>query len=326
MQIGKIDIKNPLVLAPMEDITEIPFRLICKSLGADILYSEFVSSEGLARNIKKVSEKLQFLDIERPIGLQIFGSIERAIEQAIHIAEQRQPDFIDINCGCWVKNFVRRGEGAALLKDLKRFEAIIQAAVKSTTLPVTVKTRLGWDKNNIVILEAAKIAEQSGAKALTVHCRTRDQAHQGQADWSWLEKIKKSISIPLIGNGDIKTPLDVAKMFETGCDGVMIGQASLNNPWLFQQAKEFLKSGAVPPEPSIEDRIRLCIKHLKLSLEHKGPWYGVVNFRKHYGGYLRGVPHVSKLRHELMPIMDTDAIIKRLEDFLENQTIVSSRL
>ena len=316
MKIGHLKFPDrPLALAPMEDITDIPFRLICKRLEADLVFTEFTSSEGLIRDAKNALQKVLFLQDERPIAIQLFGGVETSMVKAAKIAERYNPDFLDINCGCWVRNFTRRGEGAALLKDLPRLEAIVKSTVKATKLPVTVKTRLGWDRNSIVILDVAQMVEQAGAKALTVHCRTREQAHNGTADWKWLEKIKKVIRIPLIGNGDLKTPLDVKRMFETGCDGVMIGRGAVQNPWIFKQAKHFLSTGSLPPEVSLEEKINLCIEHLKLSVEHKGPWFGIRDFRKHYSGYLRGVHGVAKLRADMMRLTKQEDLIERLQRF-----------
>ncbi len=317
MKIGPINIENPIALAPMEDVSDIPFRLICKRLGADLLYTEFTSSEGLVRGIPRLLKKIEFTEAERPIAIQLFGGVETSMEGATKVVEQFKPDFIDINCGCWVKNHVARGEGAALLKDLPHFEAIVKSTVNATKLPVTVKTRLGWDEKSIVILDVARMVEQAGAKALTVHCRTRSQAHRGLADWSWLEKIKKVISIPLIGNGDLNTPEDVKRMFETGCDGVMIGRGAIANPWIFEQSKHYLKTDQLPVSASARQKIELCIEHLKLSVEYKGPWEGVVSFRKHYAGYLRGLPNVAKLRSDLMQLVELDQVIERLHQFLD---------
>jgi len=313
MKIGNIEIDKPISLAPMEDISDTPFRLICKRLGADLLYTEFTSSEALIRNVKSAFHKVTVRDEERPVGIQIFGSRPLSMQKAAQVVEEARPDFIDINCGCWVKNLVARGEGAGLLKDLKRLEEIVKIVVDAVQCPVTVKTRLGWDKENIVILEVAKMVEQAGAKALTVHCRTRTQAFKGTADWSWLEKIKKNISIPLIGNGDILTPKDAKTVFETGCDGIMIGRGAVTNPWIFKQIKYFLETGEYLPEASFRERIELCIEHLKLSVDFKGEYRGVNDFRKHYAGYLRDHPGVSKLRAELVTIKQSQQIIDRLQ-------------
>jgi len=317
MKIGPIHIDKPLCLAPMEDVTELPFRVICKRLGADIVYTEFTSSEGIIREIPRIMDKIEICEEERPVAIQIFGGRPEAMAGAAQMVEKSKPDFIDVNCGCWVKNHVARNEGAGLLRDIPLFESIVKATVKGTKLPVTVKTRLGWDENSIVILDVAKMVEQAGAQALTLHCRTRSQAHNGFADWSWLEKIKKAVSIPVIGNGDVTTPEDVKAMFETGCDGVMIGRGAIANPWLFKQAKHYMKTGELLPEPSIEEKLRMCIDHLKLNVEHKGEKYGVQTFRKHYVGYLKGLPNISQVRTELMQCAGLQQVIDRLNKYLE---------
>lgn len=315
MQIGNITIDKPILLAPMEDVTDTPFRLICKRLGADILCTEFTSSEALIRSVRSAFYKISLRDEERPIGIQIVGAREEAMAEAARLAESANPDFIDINCGCWVRDIAARGEGAGLLKDLKKFESVIKAVVKATRLPVTVKTRLGLTQDNIVILDAAKIAQDQGAKVLTVHCRTKSQGYSGKADWSWLEKIRKVISIPLIGNGDIKTPEDAKTVFDLGCDGIMIGRAAISNPWIFEQAKHFVKTGAHLTEASFKDRVELCIEHLMLSVQFKGKKMGVVDFRKHYAGYLSSFPFVAKLRAALIAMNDADEIVKQLRKF-----------
>ena len=316
MKIGSIDINKPLCLAPMEDVTELPFRLICKRLGADIVYTEFIASEGIIRDIPRVMEKIRIAEEERPVAIQIFGGRPEAMAGAAEAVEKLNPDFIDINCGCWIKNHVARNEGAGLLRDLPLFEKIVKATVKATQLPVTVKTRLGWDEQSIVILDVAKMVEAAGAKALTLHCRTRSQAHSGFADWSWLKKIKKVISIPVIGNGDIACPEDVQAMLETGCDGVMIGRGAIANPWIFKQTKHYLKSGEHMLGPSIEEKIQICIEHLKLNVQYKGEKYGVQTFRKHYVGYLKGLPNIAPVRSELMQYTTIDPVIERLQKYL----------
>jgi len=317
MKIGPIDIENPISLAPMEDVTDIAFRLICKRMGADIVYTEFTSSDAIIRNIPRAMKKIQVCDEERPVAIQIFGGNEEAMEGAAQKTESFNPDFIDINCGCWVKNHVNRGEGSGLLRDLPRFEKIVKATVRSTKLPVTVKTRLGWDKESIVIEDVAKMVEQAGAQALTVHCRTRSQGHQGDADWDWLKKIKKATSLPVFGNGDVITPDDVKRMFDTGCDGVMIGRGAIINPFIFKQSKHFLKTGEYLPEPILKDKIDLCVEHLKLVVELEQKRNPLLSFRKHYSGYFRGIPNVSQLRSDLMQLVDLDKITNRLYQFLD---------
>ena len=317
MKIGPIEVENPIALAPMEDVSDVTFRVLCKRLGADLVYTEFTSSEALIRDIPKALRKIQIVAEERPVGIQIFGGIEESMEEAARIAESFKPDFIDINCGCWVKNHALRGEGAGLLRDLKQFEKIVKATVNAVKVPVTVKTRLGWDEKSIVILDVAKIVEQAGAQALTVHCRTRSQGYKGPADWSWLTKIKKVINIPLIGNGDIAAPEDVKRMFETGCDGVMVGRGAIANPWIFQQAKHFLRTGQAPVYPTLHARVELCIEHLQMSVEKRGIREGITNFRKYYAGYFRGLPNAAKLRSDLMQLQDLPLVVTRLQQFAD---------
>ena len=319
MKIGQIDIPMPLLLAPMEDVTDAAFRSIAKKLGADILYTEFASSEALIRNAVKTVDKIQISQTERPVAIQIFGGLPSSIEGAVRISEKLSPDFIDINCGCWVRKVAFRGEGAGLLRDLKKLESVVKAAVSATKLPVTVKTRLGWDEKSIVILEAARIIEQAGAKALAVHCRTRDQGYKGFADWSWLEKIRKILSIPLIGNGDVRTPMDVKRLFETGCDGVMIGRAAVSNPWIFNQSKYFLKTGDLLPQPDLKERIEICLEHLGMILKVKGK-AGFKIFRKFYGNYLKGMPEIAPLKLKLYEAGSFEEVETLLHDY-ENRTL-----
>ncbi|MGA9405989.1 MAG: tRNA dihydrouridine synthase DusB [Bacteroidota bacterium] len=316
MKIGSIYIENPILLAPMEDVTDLPFRLICKRLGADIVYTEFVNSEGLVRDSEKTKKKMLFSDEERPFGIQIYGGDESSMEGAAKIAERLNPDIIDINCGCWVKDVAMRGAGAGLLKDLPRMEKIVSLVVKATRTPVTVKTRLGWDERSIRIVEVAKMLEGIGVQGLTVHCRTREQAHKGIPDYTWIPKIKAVVSIPVIVNGNILEPSDVQKVFdETGCDGVMIARGAIDNPWIFQQAKSFLRTGIAAKNISIEERVAVCIEHLNLSVEYKGERTGVLEMRKHYSGYLRSLPNIAKFRAELMTYTTAEPLIERLMRF-----------
>jgi tRNA-dihydrouridine synthase B len=317
MKLGKYELNQPLVLAPMEDVTDLPFRLVCKSLGADITVTEFTAAEALIRNVGRAFRKIEILDEERPVGIQLFGSRPDALKEAAAIAETLAPDFIDLNCGCWVKNHVARTEGAGLLRDLPLFEKIVKATVSGTKLPVTVKTRLGWDQDSIVIMDVAKMVEAAGAKMLTLHCRTRSQAHRGFADWTWLERVKKTISIPLIGNGDIMTPQDARSMFTTGCDGVMIGRAAVANPWIFKQTKHYLTTGELLTEIPIKERIELCVAHLKNACLLKSCRNPVLAFRKHYVGYLKGLPHISKLRNDLMRLEKIEDVIEQLNAYAD---------
>jgi tRNA-dihydrouridine synthase B len=306
----------------MEDVTDQPFRSICKRLGADFVYTEFTSCEALIRDIGRAWQRVKILDEERPICVQLFGSVDTSMVEAVKRLEHLQPDFIDINAGCWAKDVVKRGEGSGLLRDLPNFEKIVKAVVKATSVPVTVKTRLGWDFENIVILDVAPMLENAGVKAIAVHCRTRNQGYKGKADWSWLEKIKKTVKFPVIGNGDVRTGEDARRMFDTGCDAVMIGRGALHNPWIFGQIKHFLRTGEHLPPPSIESRIALCSEHLRKAILQRGPVYGVVNFRKHLSGYLHCIPNGMRLRKELMEFTTQEEIIGRLNRFMEDKEYV----
>jgi tRNA-dihydrouridine synthase B len=320
MEIGSIYIDRGVFLAPMEDVSDIPFRLICKKLGADVLYTEFVNSEGLIRMNERTHKKMLFLEEERPIGIQIYGGEPESMEGAAKLAESMNPDFIDINCGCWVRNVALRGAGAGLLRDLPKMERIARTVVNATRLPVTLKTRLGWDADSIRILDVARMCEDAGIRALTVHCRTRKQGHAGEVDWSWIGRLKETVSIPVIANGDITAPEHARYLFETmGADAVMIGRGAIENPWIFAEIKEYLRTGTVPEPATPVQRIQLCIDHLKLSVEYKGERKGVVEMRKHYSGYLRGMRHVAKVRAELMQWTEQEPVIGRLHRFMEEQ-------
>jgi tRNA-dihydrouridine synthase B len=324
MRIGTIDKEKPLLLAPMEDVTDQAFRIVCKRLGADIVYTEFVNSEGLIRNSSKTKEKMDFLDEERPLGIQIYGGNELSMEGAARIAESSAPDIIDINCGCWVRNVVGNGAGSGLLRDLPKMERIISAVVKTVKVPVTVKTRIGWDAEPIKIVDVAKIVEQTGAAAMTIHCRTRSQAHKGIPDYSWISKAKSAISIPVIANGSLDTPALIRQTFqETGCDGIMIGRGAIDNPWVFQQTKHFMATGCNVPDPTIEERFRVLKEHLLLSVQFKGERKGVLEFRKHYTGYLKGFFGGSKVRRELMDFVEVEPIVERLMKYRDE--LISSQ-
>jgi len=318
LKISKIEIQNAILLAPMEDVTDISFRLVCRELGADIVYTEFVNSEGLVRANKKTHEKLKIIEEERPVGIQIYGANIKSMVGAAKIAEAENPDLIDINAGCWVKNVVGCGAGSALLKDPPYMQQLVEAVVKSTSLPVTVKTRLGWDESSIQILEVAKRMEEAGAVALTVHCRTRKAGHTGEADWSWIPRIKEVVSFPVILNGNVLTAKDVKKAFdETGADGIMIARGAIGNPWIFKEAKELLETGEIKTVIDEEMRIKTCLKHLKLAVKVKGEKRGVLEHRKFYAGYQRGMYGAARIRSELMKLTEykpvEDALLKYLD-------------
>lgn len=302
----------------MEDVTEPPFRVIAKRLGADVLYTEFISSEGLIRDARKARNKLFFYEEERPIAIQIFGGLEESMDKAAQISESANPDFIDINCGCWVKDVALRGAGAGLLKDLPKMQRIAESVMRNVSLPVTLKTRLGWDQDSIVILDVARMLEDIGIQALTVHCRLRNQGNKGEADWNWVKRIKDSgIKIPIILNGNVKSPEDVKFVFDNyQPDAVMIGQGAIHNPWIFRQSKEFMANGSYN-EPTIEEKISMCIQHLKLNVDTKGEARGVIEFRKFYAGYLKNLPDISKYRMALMPITTMNEAIDKLEEIKE---------
>jgi tRNA-dihydrouridine synthase B len=328
VRVGNIEIGESasdapvLLLAPMEDVTDVSFRLLQRELGADAVYTEFISSEALIREIAKTTRKLVTAQQERPVAIQIYGGDPDVMREAAQISEAAEPDFLDINCGCWVKNVAGKGAGAGLLKDPPRMERMVRAVVDAVKLPVTVKTRIGWDTNSINILEIAPMLEQAGAKALTIHCRTRAQGHNGEADWTWIPKIKRVVSIPVFVNGDIKSPDDALRAErETGCDGIMVARGSITNPFLFRQILELRRTGSYA-QPTVEERILLCIRHLRHSCEVRGERWGVLAFRKHYAGYLREVHGGSRVRADLMLIPTMEGCVERLERFLDEQAAV----
>ncbi|MBU2493416.1 MAG: tRNA dihydrouridine synthase DusB [Bacteroidetes bacterium] len=316
--IGNIKLDKAVLLAPMEDVTAVPFRKLCKELGADIVYTEFVNSDGLIRANQKTRKKLEITETERPVGIQIYGGNFEPMVEAAQIAEKENPDLIDINAGCWVKKVATRGAGAGLLKDPPYLQKMVGEIVKVTNLPVTVKTRIGWDDNSILILEVAKRLEDVGIKALTVHCRTRCQGHHGDADWSWIPKIKEVVNIPVIVNGGIFTAYDAKRAFdETGADGVMIARGAIDHPWIFRETKELLANGYIKKEVDVEERILTALKHLRYEVEYKEMRRAVIPFRKYYTGYLKGLYNSSKIRQELMKHEEYEPIEIILMEYLE---------
>ena len=319
LKIGPITADPGILLAPMEDVSELPFRLICKELGADIVYTEFVNAEGLIREDpdgpRRSFRKLRFLEAERPLGIQIYGAAGLSMERAAEIATAQTPDIIDINCGCWVSNVALRGAGAGLLRDLPLMKEIVTRVIGATHLPVTVKTRLGWDQHSIRIVEVAKMLEDIGVQALAIHCRTRAQGHKGAVDYEWITKVKQAVSIPVVLNGDVVSPAIVQEAFDhTGCDGVMIGRGAIAHPWIFREAQHYLKTGELLPEPTLKERAELCIKHVNLALEHDGERYVLIGMRRHYAGYVRGLRGASRLRAELAGYRELAPLMDRLEE------------
>ena len=313
--------KQPLFLAPMEDVTDSPFRQICREKGADIVFTEFISSEALIRDSDIALHKMSYQESERPFGIQIFGGREEAMHGAAKVALNNNPDLVDINFGCPVYKVVNKGAGAACLKDLAMMERMAGTVVDAVPdKPVTVKTRLGWDDDTIRIQEVALMLQKLGVKALTVHARTRCQKYKGDANWEWLRKLKNTpgLEIPIIGNGDVTSPELAKKMFdETGVDGVMIGRGAIGNPWIFEQSHHYLETGELLPEPTLEEKLNVCAEQLRLSVAHQGERYGVIIMKKHYGQYLKGIRNGKKLRMQLMGHSTMESILEILLNFKE---------
>ena len=316
-KVGKINIEKALLLAPMEDVTDIAYRKLCKELGADIVYTEFVNSDGLIRSNKKTEKKLEITEEERPVGIQIYGGNLEPMIEAAKIAESKNPDIIDINAGCWVKKIAARGAGAGLLRDPDYMGLMVESIVKAVNIPVTVKTRIGWDESSVNILEVAKRIEDAGAAAITIHCRTRSQGHSGEPDWDWIPKVKEIVNIPIALNGGIFTAEDVKNAFDsTKADAVMIARGAIDHPWIFKEAKQLLEGKTIEPV-SPEERIHTALRHLKYSLEIKEPKAAIFPFRKYYSGYLKGLQNSHKIRQELMTITEYAPIENLLLKYLE---------
>ena len=321
VKIGPIVLPDfPLLLAPMEDVSDPPFRAVCKDNGADLMYTEFISSEGLIRDAIKSRQKLDIYDYERPIGIQIFGGDEEAMAMCTKIVDTVNPDLIDINFGCPVKKVVTKGAGAGVLKDLDLMVRLTEAVVKSTNLPVTVKTRLGWDDNSRNIHEVALRLQDVGIKALAIHGRTRTQMYKGEADWTLIGEIKNDqrIHIPIFGNGDINSPekaLEYKNRY--GVDGIMIGRAAIGYPWIFREIKHFIETGTRRADPTIEERVEVARKHLIKSMEWKGPIAGINEMRRHYANYLRGLPNIKEYRNKLVRITDPKEVETILDEIKE---------
>lgn len=307
----------PILLAPMEDVSDPPFRALCKKQGCDLLYTEFISVEGLIRDATKSIQKLDIYPEERPIGIQIFGGEMDSMMKALPIVEDAKPEILDINYGCPVHNVVCKDAGAGILKDIPKMIALTKAIVENTTLPVTVKTRLGWDHNTIQIHDVVKRLQDVGIQAISIHARTRSQMYKGEADWSYIAKIKNdpSIHIPVFGNGDVDTPQKAKEYKERyGPDGIMIGRASIGYPWIFREIKHYLKTGEVLAPPTLDERIEAVQQHLGFSVKWKGPKLGVLEMRRHYKSYFRSIDGIKSFREQLVLAPDADSILSLLED------------
>ena len=318
IKIGNIELGEfPLLLAPMEDVSDPPFRAVCKQHGADLMYTEFISADGLIRDAAKSVQKLDIYNYERPIGIQIFGDKIDVMREAAAIAEAAKPELIDINYGCPVKKVACRGAGAGILLDLPKMQKMTDQIVRQISLPVTVKTRLGWDDDTIQIVEVAKRLQDVGVKALSIHGRTRKQMYKGEADWTMISAVKNhlDIHIPIFGNGDIDSPqkaLEYKNRF--GIDGIMIGRAAIGYPWIFNEIKHHMATGELLDPPSLEDRVSVAKKHLKFSVEWKGERQGIFEMRRHYTNYFKGLPNFKPFRSKLVEITSYDELVEVLSE------------
>ncbi len=321
VKIGDIELPDfPLLLAPMEDVSDPPFRALCKEQGADVVYTEFVSSEGLIRNAAKSVMKLDIYEKERPVGIQIFGANMESMLQTIDIVEKSNPDIIDINFGCPVKKVVSKGAGAGILKDICLMEQLTAEMVKRTNLPVTVKTRLGWDHDSIRIVEVAERLQDVGCKAIAIHGRTRAQMYKGDADWKPIAAVKNNprMHIPIFGNGDINTPERAAEMRDSyGLDGAMIGRASIGNPWFFKQVKHFFETGEHLAPISLAERVEAARRHLQMAIDWKGEILGVFETRRHYTNYFKGIPHFKEYRMKMVTSDASKDVFAAFDEVLE---------
>ena len=322
VKIGKIELPDfPLLLAPMEDVSDPPFRALCKKHGADVVYTEFISSEGLIRNAAKSTKKLDIYKKERPVGIQIFGANLDSMLQAVDIVEKTAPDIIDINYGCPVKKVVCKGAGAGILKDIPLMVSLTKEIVKRTNLPVTVKTRLGWDEKTIKIVEVAEKLQDVGIKAISIHGRTRAQMYKGEACWEKIREVKNNtrMNIPVFGNVDVNTPQAAKEMRDKyGLDGAMIGREAIGNPWVFEEIKHYFETGEIKPPPTLRERAEMAKKHLQLSLKWKGNVLGVLETRKHYGNYFKGVQNFKPTKTAILTESDPDKIITILNNIKEH--------
>ncbi len=316
MKVGNVNIEKPVYLAPMEDVTDIPFRKICKNFGADVLVTEFISSDALIRNIQKTLDKMKIFDYEHPIGIQIYGHDHDTMVEAAKIVETLKPDFIDLNFGCPVKKIVKRGAGAAMLKTPDKLVSIANDVVKAVNIPVTVKTRIGWDTKSINIVDIAMRLNDAGIQSLTIHARTREQMYGGEADWSFIKQVTSipNLKIYIVGNGDITTPVQAKEKFEKyGVDGIMIGRGAIGAPWIFRNIKEYLQTGQLLPEPTTQEKVKIAIEHLKENVKHYGERIGGLLMRRHYAQYFKGLSNFRPTKIKLLQSADYQENVEILQ-------------
>ncbi len=321
VKIGDIELPDfPLLLAPMEDVSDPPFRALCKENGADVVYTEFISSEGLIRDAAKSVMKLDIYEKERPVGIQIFGANLESMLKTVEIVEKSNPDIIDINFGCPVKKVVSKGAGAGILKDIDLMVSLTEAMVKHTSLPITVKTRLGWDEDSIRIVEVAERLQDVGCAAISIHGRTRAQMYKGNANWKPIAEVKNNqrMHIPVFGNGDVTTPERAMEMRDVyGLDGAMIGRASIGSPWFFNQVKHFFKTGEHLASPTIAERVEIARRHLQMAIDWKGETLGVLETRRHYTNYFKGIPHFKEHRMKMVTSDDAKDVFAAFDEVFE---------
>lgn len=321
VKIGDIELGEfPLLLAPMEDVSDPPFRALCKEQGADVVYTEFISSEGLIRDAAKSVMKLDIYEKERPVGIQIFGAVMDSMLQTIDIVEATGPDIIDINFGCPVKKVVCKGAGAGILKDIDLMVKLTEAMVKRTHIPITVKTRLGWDHDTIRIVEVAERLQDVGCQAISIHGRTRVQMYKGEADWRPIAEVKNNsrMHIPVFGNGDVNSPERAIEMRdEYGLDGAMIGRASIGYPWIFREVKHFMETGKHLPPPTMSERVEAAKRHLQMSIDWKGEKLGILETRRHYTNYFKGIPNFKEYRTKMVNSNDAATVFSTFDEVLE---------
>ncbi len=319
MKIGNLELKNKVFLSPMAGVTDLPFRLICKEQGCGLLYTEMINGKALCYDDENTKKMLKIEEEEHPVAVQIFGSEPEFMGRAVEIMNDYSNEILDINMGCPAPKVVKNGDGSALMKNPKLAEEVLRAVVKNSKKPVTLKIRKGWDDNSVNAVEIAKIAEDCGISALAIHGRTREQFYTGKADWDIIAEIKKNLSIPVIGNGDVFTIEDSINMLDkTGCDAIMIGRGAQGNPWIFKRINHYMNTGEILPEPTLNEKISTAIKHLKLAVEEHGEYVAVREMRKHIAWYLKGLRNSAKLRDEINKIEDYQEVVSKLEYYMED--------